>query len=145
MVRLYQEIRLPNTLGREEKLIGELPRALHHASMAMRLPQSPQHGKDLGRVSQLLGELVGAAVDLLDFRTSWTHGGEQHWTKRNQHVQLLLDTFDAVWQIGEQLQSAPQVRASFHIGRTLHGSFPGLLPVGYGLYMLTSFRIVMCQ
>ena len=74
-------------------MVGELPCALHHASHMMRAPQSPQHGKNLGRVSQLSAELMGAAVNLIDFRNSWTHGDHQHWTKRNQYVQLLLDTF----------------------------------------------------
>ena len=97
----------------------------------MNHPQPAQGGKRVGRLANLVAQLLSPDVGVFDLRVGIALGGDQTGSTRGVEIQLVFGSLGPLGQGFEQGQSVAQVFERFDIGRAfkraLTGPFPGWL------------------
>src|SRR4051794_21308457 len=109
----------------------------------MKMPQAPEHRKELCRLSYLLTQVLRPAVGLAHFWRRPAFGDTQRCAKGKAQGKFVPSAFPRIWEGHEHVQSLAQMCHCLHMRRALNGALPGALPIGYGRLVASGFGVMV--
>jgi hypothetical protein len=118
----HEECRVWRTLGQGEELPGQLYGLLRFRPHGVKVPDPPQGGKELRRLSDLLAELARSIVRLLNFEGGISPGDHQRGAERGLQLQFVLQVGGRFHKLLEQGNPLRQVTHGLNVSGALDSS-----------------------